>query len=236
MFKKLTSNVSYSVLDMYPLGFLQEASRKIGAAFYYPQWTRLQLNGKRRQVLKQRTALGSLLPFETAGRGPETGQFPAANDTTDHPAVSSWHIRADGSVRILRAPIIADSRHGDGHTQQPSMMMKADVRWSMQGDLERDDALSGTTPERHGSMQDLGAVLETIAGSGGCAYAVVLCAEASAGLYFGILLFELDDGEPRTRYLIKVGTFTLWWWAVDSSFSWAFNGMPEETKVDWVVL
>lgn len=88
------------VLGVFPLSFLREAARKIGAIFFE----------SRRESPGYDS--GTMLPFSAeTGHNARPGTYSSMLivDRKDHDAVSSWIIHADGSVEIPSAGIVASS-------------------------------------------------------------------------------------------------------------------------------
>jgi hypothetical protein len=108
------------VLDAYPLKFVKEAARKIGATFYGSLGA-LKPGGLECQEF------GSLLPFSK----PLTGSIKTDpgfdhnwyNDVIDHPAVDEWEIMANGSVAIRRAGILCSSDNPGGFSVEARLFI-----------------------------------------------------------------------------------------------------------------
>ena len=99
------------VLDAYPLQFVNEAARKIGAIFY-------DSLGALRPGGVESQDYGSMLPFSKPRSGNITINSLKVNpgfrrdcydDVTDHEAVSRWEILESGSVIIREAGILSSS-------------------------------------------------------------------------------------------------------------------------------
>jgi hypothetical protein len=87
------------VFGAYPLEFVHEAVKKLGATFYF-------------SMTGTKSGAGSLLPFEpTTSYNARLG-IPEWNYASrrDHPAVQGWEICIDGSVRIQSVGIVATNR------------------------------------------------------------------------------------------------------------------------------
>lgn len=211
------------VLDLYPLGFLQEAAQKLGAVFYSLVRWEFEINGETPETLAQNTRVGSMLPFRKPGYAGLVGDWSLLKipdnslvDAVDRPCVASWHICADGSVKMSRAEIIASSSSNDQAKIRAVVLctVEPELRERLGSEVPGTRELSGTTP-------DLTSFLRVLAGKDRM-YAVNLYSD---GPYqAGIVLLGMDTEPSTTQYLVKVGTFE------------AFINPPDETPVDWVIL
>lgn len=207
------------VFKAYPLSFVREVSRKLGASFFqsvtpdYRTYPRLLYNLIRKSE-------GSLIPFYKL-RAPGENRFadlggipelPRTNPV-DHPAVSSWQVQADASVRIQNAGVLA----GTGRPAQPDIQCDIwiDLKIVKNGKNhkeKRDRSYSGTVNDWLAQVRkDL------------CTYLVILYEDS--GLRHGVVLQSSRKLFFFTKRLIKTGNFT----------TRAQLDIPSE-KVNWVVI
>lgn len=210
-------------MDLYPLGFLQEAARKIGAVFFSLARWEFEIDGETPQVLVQNTRVGSMLPFRKPGYAGLVGDWSLLKipdisvvDAVDRPCVASWHICADGSVKMpFSVEIVASSAASDQRE------IPAVVACTVDPELRErlDSEVPGTKGQ--GTTPDLAKFLQVLAGKDRM-FAVNLYSD---GPYqAGIVLLGMDTDPSTTQYFVKVGTFE------------AFVEPPDETCVDWVIL
>lgn len=209
------------MLDLYPLGFLQDAAHKIGAVFYHVPKHGVELNETIRSLLKEKLSLGSMLPFRTPNNSIRNWVQDSVLEIThidivDHPSVSSWHICGDGSVRVLSAGIVATS--GDGDKKKP---MPAFIAWTIPDEL-RYRLMSEIKGSSTTYTTDLQLSLQMVAGPDRL-FAVSLYANGLTQC--GIILFGLGFGESDTQFLVKIGTF-------DTMHA----EVPRPAAVNWVIL
>ena len=100
------------VFGKYPQKFLNEVVEKIGSDFFASRFVHVDLDPQEIQktLIPTMSPIGSLLPFSGSpyGSGYQVTQhIELETKAPDHPAVKSWTVQADGSVRIRRAGIVA---------------------------------------------------------------------------------------------------------------------------------
>lgn len=209
------------VLDLYPLGFLQDAVHKIGAIFYHVPKHGVEVNEATRSSLERHSSLGSMIPFRTPNSPNRNWVQDSVLETShmdlvDHLSVSSWHICGDGSVRILSAGILATS--ADSEEKEPVSMFMA---WSIPDEL-RHSLMSEIKGSSTTYTPYLQLSLQKVAGRDRL-FAVSLF---TSGLrQCGIILFQLGSGNADAQHLVKIGTFDT-----------IHVEVPESTSVNWVVL
>lgn len=175
----------------YPLVFVREAARKLGAEFYASHLAEGELLEMLVLSLQPaglpREGVGSMVPFTSSllSRAPSTAE---GFTGSDHPTVWDWKILEDRSVEIRKAAILSytgQARSGNRDLtcacvapspNEPNLLL---VKQWLKLDLDAwiDSFLPGTRN-----------------------YAV--CLHCGFGVVDGILLKELSSGE-----LIKVGTY-----------------------------
>ena len=198
----------------YPLPFVREAARKLGADFYASSLAEGELLEMLVLSLEPagtyREGVGSMVPF-TSSRLSRTPSLAEGFAGPDHPTVSGWEILPDRSVKVPRAAILSytgQSRSRDRglscvcvapDTEEPvSLLVKARTK------VDLDTWIDGFLPSTRN-------------------YAVVL--HHGHGVVDGILLKELSSGE-----LIKVGTYHL---TRPNAYKFI---EPEIFRVNWRVL
>lgn len=185
------------VLGMYPLAFLQELHQKFGASLFetHAHWVRLDPESKQR--LRERTGMGTMLPFTARGgwfADSVIGSVGADEiNIVDHPSVSTWQIREDGSVKATKAGVFLFQTT----PQQPGPKVQGSALY-----VTEEGARSSST-------DDMAKLLSEIAGKDGVVYAVSLYTNGRQQT--GILLYHLRHGnlDSSTKYLVKVGIFSL---------------------------
>lgn len=238
---QLADDRSCSVLNSYPLGFLQEAARKIGATLYHTVSHREDLHEDMiREMIMERSKLGTqvrdrnmrdaftrrhdsrlgtMLPFRKPGsvRSWVPGssiEFPHT-DMHDHQSVSSWHICGDGSVRILKAGILLSSSQSHGRTERivSNVYCSEEFRTRLKSEMDESDGQTDL---------DLLVALQVLARDG-VAHAVTLYTEHIA--HYGVILFGPRAIESTTQYYVKLGIY----YTVEVQ-------TPQTSVVDWIVL
>lgn len=170
------------VLGAFPLSFLREASRKIGAIFFESTFQRKQ---------SPEYGFGTMLPFSNeTGQNARLGTYSSMLivDRKDHDAVLSWIIHADGSVEIPSAGIVASS--------ESSEPVKGFI--------------IGTSFGRFDVVEDLVPYLRELSDreGGQCVYAVALYEDCR--YQSGILLQVLGNCESLGyEKLAKIGTYMI---------------------------
>ncbi|KAH0536390.1 hypothetical protein FGG08_006740 [Glutinoglossum americanum] len=179
--------------DQYPLAFLREAAKKIGADFYASSLAEgellemLVLSLNSGEV--QRGGVGSMAPFTSSllSRAPS---FSEGYTGTDHPAVSTWEMLPDKSVEIREAGILSYS--GQNHPENrnltcdivaPDLSEPASLLVQVHKNVDLDTWVDSFIPTTKN---------------------FAVCLHHNLGFLDGILLKELSSGE-----LIKVGTYMI---------------------------
>lgn len=246
--------VDQLVFGEYPLAFLQEAARSIGAAFFetYPRPDKMIVQPG---VVGPSglTAKGSMLPVSPSSmkftRTNVFDEFTAEN--CDHDSVAGWTINADGSVRILAAAIVADSRRQllgapqDGvslslsclsHGVPPGAEMLGDICEVEQariglagGVLEYLEGIyTSSVNDLDPAEQGLVNALFHLSG-GSTLYAVASSFDGDAQQ--GLILAEAShQNNVGPKILVKVGCYLV------EDLPSDIARLPESTAVDWLVL
>ena len=214
---KLKDRVSPLVLGQYPIEFVREMARKIGAPFYSVVTTvmNVRIDAFDGMLGFGDVEAGSMLPF-TGHFGADSGMFGAATvisvKRTDHESVVGWHIEIDGTVHIKEAAVLfATNEAPQGEDVKASLSIKGNA------------SDGGMNSLKEGKI-NLREKLVEAAGKKSVYYAVTLADDI--GLQFGIILQTSKVKVPfRKTYLIKVGWFRL------------HEHIPsvQSRKVDWQV-
>ena len=113
---KLSEVEKELVLGLYPLSFLRETAKMIGARFYNSIIIRNKFGI---DIPRDLAVRGSLLPF-SAIKDPNDKEIPEETfvpwwffNGGDYPSVQSWRIEADGSVKIIDAAVLAPASNGE---------------------------------------------------------------------------------------------------------------------------
>lgn len=173
------------VYGMYPLEFLKETFQKYGALFLDGQWyekKRVSTWG-----LIRRKVAGSMMPFTR-----EVGWFTDRTiqpegvriESVDDPSIASWKIRADGTLKVRFAGILACSK-------DTNITREAVLAW-----MDHDGRHTAHTLR-------LGEKLGEIAGENGILYAVMLYKDHYR--QYGVLLHGPRTTVLGRRYLLKIG-------------------------------
>jgi Heterokaryon incompatibility protein (HET) len=196
------------VLETYPLAFVQEAARKLGAEFYGC------LGVQARKIpgewnARTLPAVGSMLPF-VADKSLYSGYAGVPEHSklnpVDHPSVKTWIIMADGSLRIKSAGIVAAKGNRQNRKYVASIL------------IMHEDGNFNSIPR----TVDLDEWIQTLS-NGQCAYAVSLYEDAN--YQHGILLQGSKAFLSSKNWLVKTGVF----------FSHNQKTAPAE-QVHWKVL
>jgi hypothetical protein len=196
------------VLETYPLAFVQEAARKLGAVFYdFPSARARKVPGE--WNARKPPVVGSMLPL-MADKGLYSGYAGAPEHSklnpTDHPSVQTWTIKVDGSLRIRRAGIVTAKGNRQNRKYVASILI-----------VHEDERFNPIPRE-----VDLDEWIQTLS-NGQCAYAVSLYEDAN--YQHGIILQGSKDLLSSKYWLVKTGVF----------FSHNQKTAPAE-QVDWEVL
>lgn len=212
------------ILKTFPLEFVQEAAKKLGAAFFYTHGSgpRTVKTGGESFAIHQEADVGSMMPFSEPQyfRGLQTrlkmgGMQDAMLKPIDHESVSGWTILADGSVSMSSAAVLASSR------SPPSAGSGIEAGVFVDSNRDPEDALALSSidtewPDLHESLRRLAAPKHECV-------AVVLFEDF--GIQHGIILRELNS-EGDQRKFVKIGLFG------------TLNRMktPTSVKVGWKVV
>lgn len=217
------------VQGMFPLALLQNAAVEIGGIFFAGQPNRSWIS----QVVDpvddhpQVAPIASLLPFHQHKFEDEDevcdDTFYVRDDfnIVNHPAVREWTIRADGSVAISSAGVLASA--SSGGRVQGAQVAEVSYDWCEPGCAE----------DHSGETDDLCRMLTEVArprcetdSDSTHAFAVALYIDLTD--QHGIILrgrrYTYDDGATK-MILIKVGTYIA-----------KGAQLPAEQAVDWIVL
>ena len=200
------------VRGIFPLAFVREAATKIGATFFETSHS-ISLGTTERRLHLERPC-ASMLPFFKAQMW-ANGRYGAPNvgriGVLEHPAVATWLIEADGTVRMRSAGILTCTHD----ITQPAL--SGSIFWFGEGAGEED-----------GPTDDFCESLKRIA-SGRLVYAVELYKDGL--VHHGVLL--LHCGKPprndQPTHCVKVGNF----WTVARAVS---SGMAPSSPIYWIVL
>lgn len=233
---------TFSVLDSYPLGFLQEAAAKIGATFYQTIRSKKDIDKSAELLIDPRKLnaqiqsedvsdafkrylgpnLGTMLPFQTQGLAMSwvTHNMPKMfrTDVVDHPSVAGWHICGDGSVRIREAGVYLSSQSGKklgtiaGHIYPQELVLSLRPRLKV---FNSDNVC------------DIDIALKILAGEGQV-YAVTLYTEQI--MNSGIIIWGPRQNPSTTQVFVKIGVYESG--APDD----VLPTMTETTNVDWIIL
>lgn len=217
------------VLGYYPASFLNEATSKLGPTFYTSIQTDLgyideavNLEAGEWESRESPCAVGSLLPFTRSWTNlvpPQEYAFAAHN----HPAVKSWEIQTDGSVRITQAGILTfgDEELVEKDDEDMILAPAPDADGKLTYDTEID--------EQYGDLEEW---LQTFASPNSapnfavCLYQQIYLSRDMPGPQVGLLLKQIPNTGAQTM-LVKVGQY----------FTRASRAWDITTKtVDWVVL
>ncbi|KAI1748945.1 hypothetical protein F4782DRAFT_515177 [Xylaria castorea] len=209
--KTPSSSQNQLIMEFYPLDFLQEIIRNVGALFFATVTSDLAIlnllvdtANEGWAPLNLHSAVGSMLPFRTVA-GQTAGPDYAYTETSDHPATTSWLLRHDGSVSMDSAGIVSSSQD-----PLPSMPLQASIR--VPGHF------STGISERcnlHEWVRDFR--LES-----SCANYAVSLRQQTKKFQNGIILKQIDG-----RTMVKIGTFVTDEMSVDE---------VESQRVNWIVL
>ncbi|KAK1828325.1 hypothetical protein QBC39DRAFT_155903 [Podospora conica] len=202
-----------AAFEMFPLPFLREAARKIGALFYDgiyhdPLRRVSHLPGLRGdpifypfhldEIKAGRYRLGSMLPVST---GAVWATPSVMVSRQDHPAVATWEINEDGSVSMHQVGVFYVDK---GENGWGAMMARGD---SWNWDTPRMDITSSELIDQR-------------------RYAVALY--TSGGDIYGVELMKLAaDPDSDVVYLVKVGPFII---------NLKGSSLPGSLNVNWRVI
>lgn len=222
------------VLDMFPLAFLQEAARKIGAYFYGGR-----INSRRGLGLEEDKRTGTMLPFsKRRGFFADVDHFYAGKlnlDMVDHEAVSEWQILESGGVEMHSVGIAASSDMTVTPTSEVAETEWLHLKTSLKEDTSPVPSLGDSSQElyqpsnqkifreKDGNLVDQLRSIERNVGK--VIYAVALYHDS--GKQHGILLRGREGTASECdgfTQLVKIGSYYL-----------VANGMPPSINVRWVV-
>lgn len=217
------------VQGMFPLALLQNAAEQIGSIFFSGRPNHFWISQVVDVVVDQPhpAPIASLLPFHQhrSEDGDEVfdDNFDVSDNFSivDHPAVREWTIRADGSVAISCAGVLASASSGGR------------VQGAQVGEVYYDWYEPGCAKKHSGETDDLSRILSEVARTESDtdpesthAFAVALYIDLTD--QNGIILrgrrHTYDDGSSK-MILIKVGTYIA-----------KGAQLPAEQAVDWIVL
>lgn len=209
----------------YPADFIREAFSKFGAAFFEPMPGDIEISAETSEAIEARRVLGSMMPFTRGMFGISRlwGSYDHLRvDPCEHPAVKSWTISADGSVRITRAGLVASSNSAPGFgLRSTTPRLHADLEVSTSHVLVRD-------------TEDFVGTLRELAGDHGRIYAVCLFEDCRHP--YGVLLFGLGpQPEHETDYLVRVGNFGIPSQLLNTEIE-GDDKLVRDVHVDWIVL
>ncbi|KAH6664780.1 hypothetical protein F5X68DRAFT_250293 [Plectosphaerella plurivora] len=234
------------VLGTFPLAFVREVQRQLGADFFrsvasgheYCPKTVFERTGDPPSISVK--PVGSMLPFSSSAERPKRHSPNSFQDSaTGHPSVLTWTILPGGDVQITQAAIFCcfmpdkpDRRLTPAsllHLQARVLVHFCDRRTVAQ-DVILEDFLREYSPEygiyavllSHGwfSRHFSGVILQDVAKPQG--YAKQFVTDCFSGL---------RGYEQGTRVLVRVGTWTLW--DVEKVSD---DSVPGVRDVDWRVL
>ncbi|KAI0549193.1 hypothetical protein F4679DRAFT_276384 [Xylaria curta] len=172
------------VLGSYPLEFVTEAFDKFGASFLNGKWSNQKF--LHTKDLLRRKSSGSMMPFSSPRIGNKTNLAVVEGvliEAIDHPSIATWKIRADGSIRVRFAGVLA-STFEEGVPD-------------VEAHLTYDNGAIQATRTRNimGKLQDIGGVNPV--------FAVALFRDHTR--QFGVLLQSPPATVFGRRYLVKIG-------------------------------
>jgi hypothetical protein len=111
------------ILGMYPHEFVLEVAQKFGGSFYcIAKSTPTTFRFLTAAVTSQ--SIGSMLPFSTPEFRPSVlAMRSTRGDEEDHPALQSWAIQPNGSIRMTQAGIVGSSWGADAGAIQASIII-----------------------------------------------------------------------------------------------------------------
>lgn len=210
-----------ATLDGYPLPFVQEAARKLGAAFFlsYANPSRVQPSLQTFGPGGFASGSRTMLPFAPSNMS-EGGNHALSISMVDHESVASWRITEEGHVRAGAAGI---AYHPDGHAPELFGMPFGPQSTII---FYLDQESSGTKTKCLKTPDDLSTLLSSLTRGGARLYAVALF--DCAGEQHGIILLELprQDADGATRMFVKTGHYQT-----------SMYRMPPTTEdIDWLIL
>ncbi|KAI0190484.1 hypothetical protein EV127DRAFT_430400 [Xylaria flabelliformis] len=199
------------IMEFYPLDFLQEVIRNVGALFFATVTSDLDMlnpvvdtNNEGWVSLNPSIAVGSMLPFRSVA-GQIAGPDYAYTETSDHPATASWLLRHDGSVSMGFAGIVSSSQD-----PPPSMPLQASIR------------VPGHFSTGISERCDLHEWVRSFRMESSCANYAVSLRQQTKKFHNGIILKQIDG-----KTMVKVGTFVTDEITIDK---------VESQLVNWIVL
>lgn len=213
------------LFGMYPLDFVQEALLKLGASLLGPMTMQFGLDEETMSALRKREIVGSLISFARRDTV-EVGIIGGSSTLLaprDHPAVRTWTILHDGSVRINQAGIVASSIPvGEGPCSTSGYKLKA--RMFLGGNKNAPLSIES---------DDLGEKLRSLAGEHHLLYAVCLFQDRQ--LPYGVMLLG-SKSSPQCRnttedeYLVRIGNFQI------EPELYHKPIFVQDTRVKWIIL
>jgi hypothetical protein len=201
----------------YPLDFVEESRQKLGALFFsavnITRFSKKMYHVDSQNRISDTRIRATMMPFSSFSKSQRLSIVDHHLATVDHPAVQSWEVRGDGSVKIRRAGVLAS-----WPSRNPSnikVIIKATpAGFSFSGEHKLDDWLQSFRPnaEKH---------------------AICLLRNFEPMCY-GILI-ERIYLEPERKTFLKVGDFWFYYELTlgQSGGSYPF---PEPKDVDWDVI
>lgn len=233
------------VFGKYPQEFLNEVVEKIGSDFFACRFAHIDFDPQEIQktLVPTMSPIGSLLPFtgNPHGHSYQVNQhIELETKVPDHPAVKSWTVQVDGSVRIRKAGIVAMTRqpramlHSLLRTFKPTKQKK---RWARM-------AISAPLLHKRGSptlwvdnQEDLSAAIPIPSQT------YLVCLGDGITESYGILLQQISPETGGTKMMVKIGM----WYSSNpirpkgtkkvASYSLrSENDVCPTTEVDWRVM
>ncbi|RDW87892.1 hypothetical protein BP5796_03586 [Coleophoma crateriformis] len=207
--------------DKYPLDFVKEVRQKLGALFFTAN-TVTRFSKKMYQIDSQNrisdtSVRATMMPFTSFARSQRLSAVDSVAIVDDHPAVRTWEVREDGSVKIHLAGVLA-SWPGTEPTKIKAMIKATPAGFSERQSIIREydlaDWLRSFRPnaEKH-----------------------AICLLRNSGtICYGILLERIYLESGKTTFL-NVGNF---WFDYkptlgDDNSVYPF---PDSREVDWEII
>jgi Heterokaryon incompatibility protein (HET) len=125
------------VLGRYPLPFLTEVKRKLGALFFTSYSTDIEKFDVIRQLdaslASDIKGVGSILPFGTNSQVIKFRSRWQNLDICDHPSIECWEILQDGSIALMEAGITVPRDGGEDFGSIPARIMMPLFRSGFEG-------------------------------------------------------------------------------------------------------
>ena len=195
------------VFAKYPQSFLNEVVEKIGSDFFASAFVHCDLDPQQIQktLIPTMSPIGSLLPF--SGNPLDVGyqviQFiELETKAPDHPAVKSWTIQADGSVRIRKAGIVASTHqprtmlHSWLKKFKPTKKKRRWARMAINAPLLRKRM---SPPLWVNNQEEISAAIPI------SSQMYFVCLGDGIVESYGILLQQISPNEGGSRMMVKVG-------------------------------